>query len=328
MGENKVRFRNVAILLGVICAVLAAGLVGATAHYTRILNTKDSIIRSKDSQIQELETWLQGNITYYSSQVDSLKAQITNLQNEIALKEAQITTLNGTVVTLQTQYQAYVDAYQNLRDKVNQRWDHANVEPFITPQNERVRNVVYSVTGGWSNPSDWNEFWRDVKALYNWVIDNVKHRNDGLYPRLPQGPSESFDFSDEMWQFPNETLRLMEGDCEDQAILLCSMLRCHANMQHFAEVIVIESNISGHAAVQIPVSKNKLVILDPAGNYYSHDILGNIDPKEIKSEIDSWLKYWKPVMGSDVHVSRVFSDYMDKSFTSTQEYLEWMYSRS
>lgn len=32
-------------------------------------------------------------------------------------------------------------------------------------------------------------------------------------------------------------------------------------------------------------------------------------------------------MGTDVYVRRVFSDYIDKTFTSTSEYIKWMYSR-
>jgi hypothetical protein len=98
-------------------------------------------------------------------------------------------------------------------------------------------------------------------------------------------------------------------------------------MKYQVECIIIESSTSGHMAVQIPVSGYKLVILDPAGKYYSHDILGNIAFNDITTEINNWLNYWKPYMGSDVYVSRVFSDYLDKTFTSTNEYITWMYSR-
>jgi hypothetical protein len=32
-------------------------------------------------------------------------------------------------------------------------------------------------------------------------------------------------------------------------------------------------------------------------------------------------------MGQDVYVDRLFSDYIDKSFTSTSEFTAWMYGR-
>jgi|GEM_PF-776981 peptidoglycan hydrolase CwlO-like protein len=267
--------------------------------------------------LAQAQAWLQGNITYYESQISKLNSQIKSLQSEIDSLKAQMS----------ASLQAYMDAYQRLRDKVNQRWNHMNVEPFITPQDQAVRNIVYSITGGWSNPSDWNEYWRDVKAMYSWVVDNIEYRYDGLYPILPYNPSEALGFANEMWQFPNETLSLRKGDCEDMAILLCSMIRCYNNMKYRVECIAIESSTSGHVAVQMPVAGYELIILDPAGKYYSHDIWGNIASNDINVEINSWLNYWKPQMGGDVHVTRVFSDYIDKTFTSTSEYLAWMYSR-
>jgi hypothetical protein len=94
-----------------------------------------------------------------------------------------------------------------------------------------------------------------------------------------------------------------------------------------AECIGISSLTSGHLAVQILTTDHKLVIFDPSGNYYSHDQWGNVAFNSISTEIESWLNYWKPQMGGDVHVDLVFSDQMHKRFNSTQEYLTWMYSR-
>jgi len=369
MDGKKAVGRNVVIALGIMCVILAVGLVGAVTHYTLIINGKDDIIASLNSRIgtltdqkarlqvwlegnlskinelnaqmvelrnevsalslqkSQLQRWLQENITYYNSRISSLNAEIEKLQYQMGSLNAQITALNGQVASLEAQYQSYVDAYQNLRVKVNERWDRSNVESFITYRDQAVYSIVYSITGGWSNPSNWNEFWDDIKAMYSWVVNNIEYRYDGLYPILPPNPSGSLDFCDEMWQFPNETLSLRKGDCEDQAILLCSMIRCYTNGQYNVEVIIIESGKAGHAAVQIPVSGDKLVILDPAGKYYSHDFWGNIAPNNITVEINNWLNYWKPRMGNDVHVSRVFSDYVDKSFASTNEYIKWMYSR-
>jgi len=400
--------RSITVVLGIICMVLAASLVGAIANYTVVIDEKDNTIASLNSQITEkdstisslnsqinrlqvwldgnktlltqIQTWLQANITYYNSQITILEnqnnqlqtqigsletqiaalnnqlqqleawldgnktllsqtqawlqgnityyeSQIIYLQNEITTLQNEIDSLNAQLVTLEEEYKEYVFAYQNLRERVNQRWDHVNVELFITPNDQAVRDIVYSITGGWSDPSDWNEFWQDVKAMYNWVVNNIEYRSDGLYPRLPYDPSGVLDFWNEMWQFPNETLSLRKGDCEDMAILLCSMIRCYCDMKYWVECIVIVSSTSGHVGVQLPVSGYKLVILDPAGQYYSHDIFGNIVFNDITTEINNWLDYWKPFMGSDVYVIRVFSDYLDEKFTSTNEYISWMYNR-
>jgi transglutaminase-like putative cysteine protease len=123
----------------------------------------------------------------------------------------------------------------------------------------------------------------------------------------------------------NETLDLKRGDCEDQAILLCSMIRCYTNESYATACVWITGSYAAHVGVQIPVAGDKLVIFDPAGNYYSKDLLGNIVFNDISVEIDNWLNYWKSTIGSDISVYRVFSDYIDLTFASTSEYLSWMY---
>jgi ABC-type xylose transport system substrate-binding protein len=49
MSEKEVVGRNIAIALGIICMVLAVGLVGAIANYTSIISGKDNTIASLDS---------------------------------------------------------------------------------------------------------------------------------------------------------------------------------------------------------------------------------------------------------------------------------------
>jgi len=43
MSEKKMIGRNVAIALGIMCVILAVGLVGAITNYTSIINNKDTI---------------------------------------------------------------------------------------------------------------------------------------------------------------------------------------------------------------------------------------------------------------------------------------------
>jgi len=54
----------------------------------------------------------------------------------------------------------------------------------------------------------------DINSIYSWVGDNVHYEYD-------QDVHNQGDY----WQFPYETLNLRTGDCEDQAFLLCSLLR-------------------------------------------------------------------------------------------------------
>jgi len=68
--EKKVVGRNIAIALGIICIILAVGLVGAVANYTSIISGKDSTIASLNSQI-----------TVKDSQISSLNSNNNILQN-------------------------------------------------------------------------------------------------------------------------------------------------------------------------------------------------------------------------------------------------------
>jgi len=105
------------------------------------------------------------------------------------------------------------------------------------------------------------------------------------------------------------------------------MIRAYGNKQYFTETIFIVGEDVGHIAVQIPSSENRIIILDPAGHYYTSDSSGNLTPKNTEEEINNWLNYWKPQLGNNIYVYRVFSDYIDETFNSTEEYLDWMNSR-
>ncbi|MEM2702753.1 MAG: phospholipase D-like domain-containing protein [Candidatus Bathyarchaeia archaeon] len=91
---------RVAIIFGVICVILAAGLFGVVVHYTMVIRDKDALIISLQSQnsifqaqkdmlqawldgnktlLSRLEEWLQGNITYYESQIELLNHELNKL---------------------------------------------------------------------------------------------------------------------------------------------------------------------------------------------------------------------------------------------------------
>jgi hypothetical protein len=230
---------------------------------------------------------------------------------------------------MQTQYSQYVSDYQRLQGLVNQRWDHNGLERFITPRDPAVAEVVCQVAGESKNQNQSTlQYWADIKAMYDWVVNNIQYRNDSLTPMLPNDPSGNLQYITEVWQFPNETLNMKEGDCKDMAVLLCSMIRYYNSLDYQAECIVLSSSTVGHVAVQLPVSGSQLVILDPALKYYTHNITGYIVPGDITTEINNWLGYVGfEGMPNDAHVCRVFSDYIDINFASTNSYLTWMYSR-
>jgi hypothetical protein len=77
-------------------------------------------------------------------------------------------------------------------------------------------------------------------ALRDWVGNNIQYKYDSAV----HGTSE-------YWQFAKETLSLRSGDCEDHAILLCSLLRVSGFSSNDVFVVVGNKGNSYHAWVKL-----------------------------------------------------------------------------
>ena len=128
--EKKVVSRTVAIALGIICIILAVGLMGAIADYTSIISGKDNTITTITNQENQLSTWLSGNVTAYNNYVSShshtnadyqnLQTQKTNLTNIVNLSDSATWVNDQTVSqtvgsytywTFSASYAGYVSVY-------------------------------------------------------------------------------------------------------------------------------------------------------------------------------------------------------------------------
>jgi len=200
---------------------------------------------------------------------------------------------------------------------------------FVTPDDPSVSLLVIQVTGGWSDTSNWNEYWSDVKRMYDWVVDNIKYAPDSPSPVLPSIEG-SLSWRNEFWRFPNETIRDKAGDCEDMANLLVSMIRNYGHKRYAEWSIVIEfekdSNTEKHVAVAMPCTGSELVILDPAGKYYTRDELGNLVSKKASEALQDWFNYWETQGYRNPKVICIFSDYMYKEFSSNEEFINYVRS--
>lgn len=318
--KGKTVFITITITLCLIIAGLGYYLYRQQLDLQTLANNYASLQQDHET-LEQRHASLELEYNSLTSEYLSLRSEHDALVSEHESLQREYASLESQYQHLESRYNNIQDNYEKLRDTVNQRSQHFDVSDFITPKDLAVSQIVTQITGGWSDPSDWDEFWEDTMKMYDWVRDNIEYRSDGLYPVLPGDPSGSIQYSEEMWQFPGETLKLREGDCEDMAILLCSMIRYYNEEKYWTEVILIQGSEGAHAGVQLPVGEEELTILDPAGNY------GSIISEDISTEINNWLNYWKPDLGSDVHVYRVFANYMDKTFSSTGEYISWMHAR-
>ncbi len=330
------------LTLSALVVVAALATVGFVSLFDA--SWRNAKLADRVTDLEDQYDELQSNYYNLLSNFSSLKWNYTNLlmqdpqmipnpassASDNVTLEARLEALQALYTSLKAEYDQYVADYQRLRSMTDQRLLRGSACGIITPDDPEVTAITRSVTGSDGNSTE-EINWGDIKAIYDWVNVNIQYREDGLYPILPDNPSvvmtKGLEHTDQMAQFPNETLSLRMGDCEDIAALLSSMLRCYFNKHFTVECVWITSETSGHVAVVIPFSEDKIVILDPVRDYYSRDTLGDMALNTISTEIYNWMNIWRPSMGNDLHVYRVFSDYMDTYFDSTEQYINWMYSR-
>jgi hypothetical protein len=275
------------------------------------LNTTKTILETLVNQSKNMERELQTAKIQLSStrdQLEDIKSRYSLTQNQLTLAQNDKTQM--------------LNQYASLREQIIlRRGIRQDSQKYITPENANVSLTVKNVAGIYSE--DNNEKWRDYEALYRWVVTNIKYSYDSYLPILPITLSGNLTWREGFWRMPEETLADKTGDCEDMANLLTSMILNYNRHQYSVWSIEIESNEVGHIAVAIPVVGNNLVILDPAGNYYTGKNEGYLLSLGVDSAIQDWLLYWKQVM-PNAKVGYVFSDSFYKDFSNTQEFINWV----
>jgi len=129
-------------------------------------------------------------------------------------------TLRGFVYTTRT---------LNFKVKFPRYFDERVVRLYVTPNNPTIKELASNITG-----------YPKWLALCNWVSYNIQYKYDTDVHGVRN-----------FWQLPIETLQLKTGDCEDYAILLCSLLRASGYDENSAFVVLGYTNKTGHAWVRI-----------------------------------------------------------------------------
>jgi len=265
----------------------------------------------------------------YASLLDaygSLKSNYEELLSRYNDLASRYTVLYNEYTALLNKYNYFISWYNNLRKQVNVRINPylENATMYITPDDPLVVSVMLSVTGGWSNPSDWNEAWSDMFRLYKWVVDNIRYSYDSPEPLLPDIGGTVF-WRSEFWRFPNETIRDGTGDCEDMANLLASLILAHNGKRYNVWVMLVKFGDNGHALVVIPVKGGKIAILDPAGRYYT-SIYGTIAAKDVATELQNYFQYWASGGHPNGRVYAIYSYNMYRTFNSNEEFIQFVRS--
>ncbi|MHA1665125.1 MAG: transglutaminase-like domain-containing protein [Candidatus Njordarchaeales archaeon] len=312
-------------VLVVLLAVESALYLELQGNYNA-LKVEHSKLLNDYSLLQGRYSELQSDFSRLQENYNSLKSAYSNLQSNYWSLSQEYAKLKSDYDLLKGDYEFFMETYSWIVREVNRRLgnDWELYRELITPNDPEVQSLVISITGGWSGfGNDWNEFWSEIKEMYDWVVNNIEYRYDGLYPELPEIPGQSILWEEDMWQLPSETLELRKGDCDDMALLLCSMIRCYVKQVYDVYVIIVHSKDWGHAAVVIPVQGGKICIVDPAGHYYTKTWWGTITQKDVDEEIYNWFNH---LGGKNTRVVRVFNEDEKVEFTSTEDFIIWIYN--
>jgi hypothetical protein len=179
-----------------------------------------------------------------------------------------------------------------------------------------VGGLVLEITGGYEDPGSIDELWGDYEALYDWVTSRIKEELDSPYPYIYADSSRQVGWVKHSVRYPNETLADRSGDCEDQAILLLSMMMAYSDrLEKWS--ISIDWEGGGHVAVAYPSGDGGLVILDPTRDYRSESLVAG---EPVSDALEEWIGRFSH---EDAYVDSVYDDEMYLEFMSTADFLAW-----
>jgi len=283
----------------IIVIILGAGLIiaGGTASflyvkYNEQKNEYEHIIKEKNK-----------NISYW-------KNKYTNLQSSYDSLQSQYNTLQSNYDSLQNQYNRY-------KNMVNMRLPSGEQKrAFITPDDETVKTKTAAILGSGFNGKLSTA---NIRKLNDWIYEHIKYNHD-IYV------GGKGHIGKECWQYPNETLKLGYGDCEDHALLLLSMMLAEEKVgwAYCAEVEFTKGNEKmNHVCVFLNIENDELYILDPTWPTQNLFDSGAWESDSSKSEPKALHEYYSENGFDSIRVKSVFNQYVYKTFSSNEEFYNW-----
>jgi predicted transglutaminase-like cysteine proteinase len=169
--------------------------------------------------------------TINSSSIELLKpseAFSNTFTISLSHNSAKIVTIDASTNLLSATKTLIIDA------NVTRKFSPDICRSFVTPQDQNVIELKNQIL------KDKTVLAVNWMALRDWVGTNMKYKDDlEVYGKR--------DF----WQFPNETIPLKTGDCEDFSLLLCSLLRADGWSTDNVYVVIGEQDNMYHAWVRV-----------------------------------------------------------------------------
>lgn len=261
-------------------------------------------------------------------QLNTTQGQLNDTEAQLDATNRQLNDTQPEMDSLKAEQSRMLSDYTNLRKQINLRLGiRQDGQGFITPDDPIISTKVQEITEGYSEETD--EFWRDYRRLFQWVVKTIEYSFDSPSPLLPESIGGTLEWVNDFWRLPVETIRDETGDCEDMAVLLTSMLLNYNQRKFDVWLIGIRtfgSTPIAHMAVAIPIENRRLTILDPTSRYHTpfYAMGGVIGSREVTPAIDDWLARLDEGL-RDAQIYVVFSEDFYQEFSTNEEFIDWMY---
>ena len=321
-------------MIGLTVLIVVLGSILAYTLY--LIHTLNLKIYQLELQVQDLKASyelqklncevryreLLDKLNHTYEKLSKLEGELLDFRNQLNLVkyelESETKILKERYDELCERYDRILELYREVRDLVK---DY--VENYCESEASNPYRIYYSsYITNYVTPCD-VVIQKLIKKLVNnneLVYENLKKLNEWVYWKVVPREDRGYNF----WSYPIETLILEEGDCEDYATLLCSLLLAwfrSENLNYSAYVVIIYSSTQyvGHAFVIVVSPSSECLVLDPVVNWISSDF------DDVSKVFSNYLSFWKKYGYSFNRVLVVFNDreyyYLD---ISTESFYSWL----
>jgi len=241
------------------------------------------------AKLKDKYSRLESNYNALSSECDSLKSRCATLEEKCRQLAGLCARLNETLTYVISVSNSYALAKEALPRVLN---------------SDAVKATAPAVLSAGVSRSD---FWGSMQRVYDYVVSNVDYAYDVEVPlwcvsELVAIDGQAYVYSVRyynVWNYvqaPELTLRIRQGDCEDQAILVYAMAKYYMREVYgvdYALYLMCVEFYSGsaHMAVLMPVQGGRVCIIDPAGRYLTSQY-GRITSRPALEELQRYSNYW------------------------------------
>jgi len=212
--------------------------------WIRDVNDLPVYIGETNFYINNLGNLKTNNVKYtiYNNEYQILDGYIDIINNDKyigTINHIKINYDSNVTLKLVINYEGYLSTFDKTYSiKFPRHSYNSTCRFFITPNETNLKRLNTEITN--NQLIHWT-------AIRDWVGTNIKYEYD-------QTQFNTIDY----WQFPLETIKSRKGDCEDSAILLCSLLRSEGWKPEDVFVVVGEVEGVGHAWVTAKINDNPI----------------------------------------------------------------------